>query len=208
MRPLNLDKTGELEPQAEWAGWILLIYTDAHRRDEILDGLGPDARVNAVHETDAADIAGLVANKRPDILIWDMQDEAGGADTVEKIFAASPLPIIVFSSDPEPGKARLALQAGVSVYVVDGLKSQRVPTLIEIAKERFRLTNALHEELRRSKEELAARKSIERAKGLLMERRNLTEREAYDAMRRMAMAQGKTVHAIAETILSISDILP
>ena len=74
--------------------------------------------------------------------------------------------------------------------------------------ERFRLVDALYKELSNSKSELESRKLIERAKGLLMQQRGLTEQAAYDALRKMAMARGKPVREIAETIVAISNILP
>lgn len=189
---------------------VLLIYNDAHHCSLISEGLGDSYAVETVaYNAVENDLGPLVDQVRAGILVWDMpafgQKEAG---MLERLSASTALPVLVFAKDPSPEPARRALQAGVTAYVVDGLIPSRVSALIAITTERFRMINALNVELQRTKAELAARKTIERAKGLIMERRNLSEKDAYDAMRRMAMAQGKTVEAIAETILSISDILP
>ncbi|MEM0987031.1 MAG: ANTAR domain-containing protein [Pseudomonadota bacterium] len=203
-----MSETARSNELAKATNSVLLIYYNTARRDTILDGLGADASVESMLWRSVPDMVELVKSTQPTLLIWDVEQQEIGWEAVAAISSSAPLPIVVFSSGFDAEDAKRALQAGVSVYVADDLQSHRIPTLVEIAKERFRLTSALYDELQRSKDELAARKSIERAKGLLMERRNLSEREAYNAMRRMAMSQGKTVQAIAETILSISDVLP
>ena len=93
-------------------------------------------------------------------------------------------------------------------FVVDGLVAARVPTLIEVTMERFKLSEALRNELLKSQEELAARKVIERAKGLLMDKKQLNEQEAYRTLRELAMRQSKPIKDVAETLLMYSDILP
>tara|TARA_R110002111_G_scaffold32765_5_gene65895 strand:- start:173 stop:529 length:357 start_codon:yes stop_codon:yes gene_type:complete len=118
------------------------------------------------------------------------------------------MPVAVFVETEQDDLARRAIRAGASGYIVKGLAADRVATVVDVAIERFRLTDALLKELSRSKSDLESRKLIEKAKGLLMEQRGLSEHAAYEALRKMAMARGKPMREIAETIVAISNILP
>lgn len=127
---------------------------------------------------------------------------------LEEMAQRRPVPVAMFVEADDAALAVRALQAGVSSYIVRGLSPERVMPVLLVAVARFRMIEALHKELVKSRDELAARKSIERAKGLLMERRGLSEHEAYETMRREAMAQGRTLREIADMMLSVSNIFP
>ena len=115
-------------------------------------------------------------------------------------------PILVFAEQDPFGLAASATRVGVTSFVVDGLEGSRLSSLIEVARERNKFHLALQDELRKSQEQLAARKSIERAKGILMESKGLSEQDAYRSLREKAMQQGKTLTEIAETVVSMSDL--
>lgn len=117
------------------------------------------------------------------------------------------IPIMVFvSRDPE-NLAPVAIRLGITSFVVDGFEVHRVPTLIEVTRERFKLNEALRGELMKSQEELAARKVIERAKGILMQQKQSSEQEAYRTLRELAMRQSKPIKEVAETLILYSDAL-
>jgi response regulator NasT len=117
------------------------------------------------------------------------------------------VPIVVFvSRDPE-NLAPVAIRLGITSFVVDGFEVHRVPTLIEVTLERFKLNEALRGELMKSQEELAARKVIERAKGILMQQKQSSEQEAYRTLRELAMRQSKPIKEVAETLILYSDAL-
>ena len=118
------------------------------------------------------------------------------------------VPILVFVDRSSREEMSQALKLGVSSFIVDGLEPERIPAILEVAEERHVLTSELRDELRKSQENLAARKTIERAKGLLMTKSGQSEQEVYDSMRRMAMAQGKTMREVAENILAIFALFP
>ena len=109
--------------------------------------------------------------------------------------------------DPEK-LAATAIRFGITSYVVDGYELNRVPTVIELSLERFKLQQALQDQLQKSQEELAARKVIERAKGLLMERKDLNEQDAYRSLRELAMRQSKSIKEVSETLILYSDLQP
>jgi response regulator NasT len=127
---------------------------------------------------------------------------------LQGLIAETPMPVILFlKSDPEH-LAPAAIRYGITSVVVDGFEAKRVPTLIDVSIERFKLDQALRRELSKSQEELAARKVIERAKGLLMEKKQLDEQSAYRKLRELAMHQSKTIKEVSETFILYSEILP
>lgn len=124
------------------------------------------------------------------------------------LIAETPMPVILFLETDSKQLARSAIRSGITSVVVDGFEPKRVPTLIDVSIERFKLDQALRRELSKSQEELAARKVIERAKGLLMEKKQLDEQSAYRKLRELAMHQSKTIKEVSETLILYSDILP
>ncbi|WP_281198945.1 ANTAR domain-containing response regulator [Hyphomonas adhaerens] len=118
------------------------------------------------------------------------------------------VPILVFVDQGSREEMSRALKLGVSAFIVDGLEPDRIPAILNVAEERHSLTLALRDELQKSREDLAARKTVERAKGLLMTKSGLSEQDVYDSMRRMAMTQGKPMREIAQNVLAIFAIFP
>lgn len=185
---------------------ILLSDSDSARRDVLRKNLPEGTKL---HCTGIDSLVEAAAALQPDVIILGCaRPPPEMFNSVHDISRARPVPVLMFVDDPDPILAREALRTGVSAYVVDGLTPVRVMPLIGIAIERFRMVDALHRELQKSREDLAARKSIERAKGLLMERRGLSERDAYEAMRRMAMEKARPLKDIADAILNDSGFLP
>jgi len=188
---------------------VVLVMSDADASTQLVrDGYASDQPITLIEDS-VDGFANALQQSTPSALILLKRKVSEGLlELIGSLAGVSPVPIIVFVDVAEPDEARAATRAGASAFIVDGLSATRVKPVVDVAIERFKLTAALQEELQKSKEDLAARKTIERAKGLLMERRNLSEQDAYDAMRKMAMAQGKPLKEIASTILSISDLLP
>lgn len=114
------------------------------------------------------------------------------------------LPVVIFSKDSRREKIREAIHAGVASYVVDGLDTPRVLPIVEAAMSRFHETNTLKQELETTKNDLAERKLIDRAKGLIMDQRSCTEDEAYRTLRSMAMDRKKKLGEVARDILELS----
>jgi response regulator NasT len=100
-----------------------------------------------------------------------------------------------------------AIDAGVSAYVIDGLMPRRVRPLIDTAIARFRHMDGLRSELQKTKDDLAARKVIERAKGLLMQHHGMTEDQAFSSMRKMSQQQGKPIKDVASNVITILEML-
>jgi response regulator NasT len=145
---------------------------------------------------------------RPDIIIIDT--DSPSRDVLEHVVMISrdePRPIVMFSSDAAPDSIRDAVRAGVSAYIVDGLDAARVKSIVEVAVARFGEHQRLRAELAEANLKLEERKLIERAKGLLMKARKLSEDEAYGALRKMAMERSVSIAEVSRRVLEISDLL-
>lgn len=187
---------------------ILLACNDEAQAEKVRAGLLAGQQLRLVPE-DASGLQTAAEDFRPDLLIvCSDRPRFRTIRALEELAGRCPLPVVMFVETDDAVLAQRALQAGVSSYIVRGLSPERIGPVLQIAAARFRMIEALHKELLRSRDELAARKAIERAKGLLMERRGLSEHEAYETMRREAMAQGRSLREIAEMVLSVSSIFP
>jgi response regulator NasT len=102
---------------------------------------------------------------------------------------------------------RAAVEAGVSAYIVDGLKKERVEAIVHMAISRFEAFDRLRRELEAAKNELAARKTIERAKGILMKARQISEEEAYVVLRQAAMNEKRKIADIAQSLVTAASLL-
>jgi two-component system, response regulator / RNA-binding antiterminator len=129
---------------------------------------------------------------------------------VDALFDAmgnSLLPVIVFAHDASPATIDMLVNAGVAAYEIDGLASERVSSIVAVAMARFKLMETMRTELNLAQQKLADRKDIERAKGILMRSRGLSEDDAYHTLRRMAMERNKRLADVARSIIEMSDLL-
>jgi response regulator NasT len=129
---------------------------------------------------------------------------------LEQMFQVSRIvkrPIAMFVDQSDKASIDAAIDAGVSAYIVDGLKKERVRPILEMTISRFRAFDALRLELESTKSALRERKLIERAKGLLMKSKGLDEEAAYNLLRRTAMNQNRRIGDVAESLISAYDLL-
>lgn len=161
-----------------------------------------------------ADVAGSralcqqVEQLAPDAVLMstDAPDQ-GMLEQLRLIAAHRPLPVVMFTQDAGRDSIRAAVRAGVSAYVVDGLAPERIAPILETALARFEVAQDLGKELERARGKLAERKLVERAKGILMREKKLSEEEAYRALRTAAMNRSTSLTAIAEQVISVSKLL-
>jgi two-component system, response regulator / RNA-binding antiterminator len=148
------------------------------------------------------DLHRAVERERPDVIIVDT--ESPSRDTLEQLAvmtATAPRPVLMFSNDANQQLIRAAVQAGVTAYLVDGLASERLAPILEVALARFAQEAELRERLTQAETELAERKLIDRAKRLLMEQHKLAEPAAYAALRKRAMNQSVKLAEAARQIV-------
>ena len=144
----------------------------------------------------------------PDVIV--VASDSPDRDTIESLreaTAGNPRPVVMFVDRSEPGLAEQAVQAGVSAYVVDGLSAARVRSVLEVAMTRFQLMSQLRQDLDKAKADLASRKTVERAKALLMAERGLAEDAAYRLLRKLSMNTGRPLGAVAADLLAFAGVL-
>src|SRR5262245_54427711 len=144
----------------------------------------------------------------PDAIIVDT--DSPSRDTLQSLRAITescPRPVIMFAHDPSRESIREAVSVGVTSYVVDGLSPERISPIIETAVARFEALQTVKDELAKTKNKLDERKLIERAKGILMRRRELSEADAYRALRKQAMDKAVPLATIAEQVITVSRLL-
>ena len=187
---------------------VLLIDDDPERANIVEVGLSENAVVHIVSQVHGRTLLEEIARIAPDVIIMDC--ESPDRDTIESlrmVAQSNPKPIVMFVAEEGSAQMNEAIEAGVSAYVIDGLTPKRVKPLIDTAIARFKHMDSLRSELRKTKEDLAARKTIERAKGLLMQHHGMTEDEAFASMRTMSQQQGKPLKEVAENVLTIIGML-
>jgi response regulator NasT len=158
--------------------------------------------------TGSGDLLTLIRAAQPDIVIVDL--DLPDRDTIEQLRVATnemPRPIVMFVDGTDDASMRAAISAGVSAYVVDGLTGKRVKPILDVAVARFQAFELLRQELETARLGLAERKTIERAKGILMKLRDLSEEEAYGALRSKAMNDQKKLIEIAQSVVTAADLL-
>lgn len=161
----------------------------------------------AAHVSASADLPGLVAELKPDLIILDT--ESPDRDILENLCVINrdqPRPIVMFTHDGDSSKIAAAIRSGVSAYVVDGLKSERLRPIMEVAIARFNEFQAMRAELEKAENQLAERKDVERAKGFLMKQRGWSEDEAFQAMRKMAMDRGVRLGEVARQLIEVAGL--
>ena len=192
---------------------VAVIAPGPSRADRVEAGLRASRIEKTVVIPDAADLmacdllARLVAVD-PDAVAIEL--ERASRDLLERMFEVSrsiERPVAMFVDRSDPATMQAAIEAGVSAYVVDGLKPERVRSVIEVAILRFNAFARLERELSDAKSELADRKLVERAKGVLMKAKSLSEEEAYALLRRQAMNEKRKVAEIAEALITSAKLL-
>ena len=187
---------------------ILVVEADPDKARQIIDAL-IEAGWDDVHAL--AQVSGLeraIKDHAPDIVLIDMANP--DRDTLEHISLVSETrtrPVAMFVDQTDEDLTQAALAAGVSAYVVDGLQMNRIKPVLETAIARFQLMRQIQSELEAAKRALEDRKTLDRAKGILMRQRGMSEDEAYRLLRKTAMDQGRKVIDVAQALVTAADLL-
>jgi response regulator NasT len=187
---------------------VLIVDESEERAAVLREGL-----VMAGHEVAASlasplELLRAVEELQPDVIVIDT--ESPTRDVLEHVVIvsqSSPRPIVMFSTDGGGETIRDAVRAGVSAYIVDGLEAARVNTIVQVACARFEEFQRLKAELAEVNLKLSDRKLVERAKGLLMRSRGLSEENAYHALRKLAMSKKLRLGDIAQQVIDAAELL-
>ncbi|MEP4768392.1 MAG: ANTAR domain-containing protein [Roseibium sp.] len=187
----------------------ILIIDDNKIRASIIEQGLHDAgheQVILVHHMEG--LVRQIADINPDVIVIDLENP--NRDRLEHMFQVSRAvrrPIAMFVDRADQYSIEAAVDAGVSAYVVDGLKRERVKPILDMAISRFRAFSKLANELEEARIELAGRKSLDRAKGILMKSKGFSEQEAYDLLRRTAMKQSRKIIDVAQSLIIASGMM-
>jgi response regulator NasT len=187
---------------------ILVIDENAIRASIIEEGLrdAGHKNVTVIHEVHG--VARIIETLRPDVIVIDIENP--NRDMMEHLFQLTRTvgrPIAMFVDRSDRAQIEAAMDAGVSAYVVDGLKKERVESILDMAISRFNAFSRLQRELAEAKSALEERKVIERAKGILMKMRGLSEEDAFTLLRQSAMNEKKKMSDIAQSVVTAAGLL-
>lgn len=187
---------------------ILVIDENAIRASIIEEGLreAGHTKVTVVHEVNG--IARIIDTLRPDVIVIDLENP--NRDMMEHLFQLTRTvgrPIAMFVDRSDTASIEAAVEAGVSAYIVDGLKKERVKPILDMAVSRFNAFSRLQRELADAKSALEERKIVERAKGILMKMRGLSEEQAFALLRQTAMNEKKKISDIAQSVVTAAGLL-
>ncbi len=187
---------------------ILVIDENAIRASIIEAGLREAGHEQVTVIQDVRGIARQIAHINPDVIVIDLENP--NRDMLESMFQLSRVvkrPVAMFVDRSDAAAIERAIDAGVSAYVIDGLKQERVKPILDMAVSRFNAYARLTRELEEARDELENRKLVERAKGILMKSRNLSEEEAYALLRKTAMSGNRKIVDVAQSLVMAAGLL-
>ncbi|HEX2841599.1 ANTAR domain-containing response regulator [Hyphomicrobium sp.] len=194
------------EPEATLS--ILILDENRLRAAVIEDGLRDAGYIKLTVIHDIAGIARRIADISPDVIVIDLENP--NRDVLESMFQLSRAvkrPIAMFVDRSDQAAIEAAVEAGVSAYVVDGLKRERVKPILDMAISRFNAFARMSRELEEARSQLESRKLVDRAKGILMKTRGMSEEDAYGLLRKTAMNQNRKISEIAESLITAAGLL-
>jgi response regulator NasT len=193
---------------AEQSPKIVIIDESPIRAAILEEGLREAGYTEVVQVNEMQSLLSRIYSLDPDIIVIDLENPS--RDSLEQMFQVSRAvrrPIAMFVDQSDTAMIQASVDAGVSAYIVDGLKKERIKPILDLCVSRFNAFSKLQDELDRTKSALEERKVIDRAKGILMKLKGLTEEEAYVLMRSTAMREKKKIGEIAQSILTASELL-
>jgi two-component system, response regulator / RNA-binding antiterminator len=202
------DHNDERDFMSEGSLSILLVDQNVMRASILEEGLREAGYASVTVVRDMQNLLRRIVDEDPDVIFIDLENP--NRDVLEQMFQVSRCvrrPIAMFVDRSDTDMIRAAVESGVGAYVVDGLKKERVKAILDMAVSRFNAFNELRNELEQAKQALGERKVIERAKGILMQERGLTEEAAYGLLRKAAMNENKRVVEIAQAVVTAAGLL-
>jgi response regulator NasT len=208
LRQSKIGRRALSNPSQDAALKILLIDEDPIRRAILEAGLREAGFGNLVLLGKTTGLLDQVYRIDPDVILIDLENPS--RDVLEQMFQVSRIvrrPIAMFVDQSDRGTIEAAVDAGVSAYIVGGLRKERVKSILDLCISRFNAFARLQNELDRTKSALEARKVIDRAKGILMRVKNLPEEEAYALLRTTAMNEKRKIADVAQSVITAAELL-
>lgn len=187
---------------------IVVVEKDRERALMIVDGLREAGAFDVHVIAEEVGLARRIAERNPDLVLIDAGNPS--RDVMEDLtLATAPMqrPVAMFVDQSDAIMTKTAIEAGMSAYVVDGLRAERIKPILDAAIARFHMVQKMRVELVETRRALEERKVIDRAKGILMRARGIGEEEAYGLLRKTAMDQGKKVVDLAQALVMATELL-
>jgi response regulator NasT len=186
---------------------IAIVDESPIRAAILADGLREAGLTHVELISDTHNLLARIYALDPDVIVIDL--ESPSRDTLEQMFQMSRVvkrPVAMFVDQSDAASTQAAVDAGVSAYIVDGLKKERITNILDLCISRFNAFSRLQSELESAKGALEERKVIDRAKGLLMKVKGLSEEEAYALLRKTAMNENKKIAEIAQSVVTAAEL--
>jgi len=187
---------------------ILLVDQNADRAAILEEGLREAGLRDITIVREMHGLLRRIVDIDPEVIFIDLENP--NRDVLEQMFQVSRSvrrPIAMFVDQADTDTIRRAVESGVGAYVVDGVRKERVKTILDTAVSHFNTFNRLRDELERANQQLEERKLIERAKGILMKEREISEGDAYALLRSAAMNENRRIADVARSVVSTIRLL-
>jgi response regulator NasT len=186
---------------------IAIVDENPIRAAILQDGLRDAGHVNVTHISDRTGLLARIYALDPDVILIDLENPS--RDELEQMFQMSRAvkrPIAMFVDQSDTASIQASVDAGVSAYIVGNLQKERIKTILDLCISRFNAFSRLQGELDRARSALEERKVIDRAKGILMKLKNLSEEEAYALLRKTAMNENRKIADVAQSVIVTAEM--
>jgi len=186
---------------------IVIVDENPIRAAILEDGLREAGHVQVVRIDEMTHLLARIYTIDPDVILIDLENPS--RDVLEQMFQVSRAvkrPVAMFVDQSDRASIEAAVDAGVSAYIVGGLRKERVQNILDLCISRFNAFSRLEGELERTRSALEERKVIDRAKGILMQAKNLSEETAYALLRKTAMNENKKIAEVAQSVITAAEL--
>jgi response regulator NasT len=187
---------------------VLIVDQNLIRASILEEGLREAGYRDLIVVRDMQNLLRRIVDEEPDVILIDLENP--NRDVLEQMFQVSRVvrkPVAMFVDQSDRSAIEAAIDAGVGAYVVDGLRKERVQSIVDMTISRFRAFEKLRTELDDTRRQLADRKLIDRAKGILMKQRDIGEERAYELMRKAAMDGNLRLAQVAQSVITAAELL-
>ena len=186
---------------------IVIVDENPVRSAILEDGLREAGHVHVVRLGETSHLLARIYALDPDVILIDLENPS--RDVLEQMFQVSRVvrrPVAMFVDQSDSASIQASVDAGVSAYIVDGLKKERIKSILDLCISRFNAFSRLQNELEQTRSALEERKIIDRAKGILMKAKNLSEESAYALLRKTAMNENRKIAEVAQSVITAAEL--
>ncbi len=187
---------------------ILIVEKNPARTAILEEGLREAGHNDVMRIENTSQLLARIGVINPDVVLIDLENASPALlDQMFQVSRASKRPVAMFVEQSDPASIEAAVEAGVSAYIVGELRKERVRTVVDLCVSRFNAFSRLQDELERARSALNERKTVDRAKGILMKAKNLSEESAYTLLRKTAMNENKKIGEVAQSVITAAELL-